>query len=133
MADCIFCKLAKGEMPCYKVYEDDEFFAFLDIAPLNPGHTLVIPKDHHRWVWDVPNLGDYYEVVGRIANALKTAFDTEFVVSLVIGEAVEHAHVWLVPRLPHDGHGSAIDLKNRKDFSDAEFKGFAEKIKAALE
>ena len=133
MGDCIFCKIAKGEMPCYKVYEDDEFFAFLDINPLNPGHTLVIPKDHYRWVWDVPNLGEYYDVVGRIANAQKKAFDTDYIVSLVFGDEVPHAHIWLVPRLPNDGHGAAIDLKRKKDFSDEEFSAFAEKIRSALE
>jgi len=130
--DCIFCKIAAGEIPCYKVYEDENFLAFLDIRPLNPGHTLVIPKKHYRWVWDVPNVGEYYEVTSRLANAIKKAFGTDYVASLVFGEEVPHAHVWLVPRLPGDGHGGAVDLNNIKELSDREMTEAAEKIKQNL-
>lgn len=131
--DCIFCKIVNGEIGSYKVYEDEEFFAFLDIRPLNLGHTLVIPKKHHRWVWDVQNIGAYYEVVGRIANAIKRVFNVDYVVSLVFGEEVSHAHIWLVPRYKNDGHGTAIDLKNIKEISDGDMKKAADKIKGAIE
>lgn len=133
MDDCIFCKIIKGEIPSHKVYEDDDFFAFLDIRPLNPGHTLVIPKKHFRWVWDVANIGDYYKVIGKIANAIKKAFNTDYVVSLVFGEEVSHAHVWLIPRLENDGHGSSIKLDNIKKLSDEEMKEAAENIINALD
>lgn len=132
MVDCIFCKIVKGEIPCHKVYEDKDFFAFLDIRPLNPGHTLVVPKKHIRWVWDVPNIGKYYKVVNKIANAMKKAFNTDYVVSLVFGQEVPHAHVWLVPRLENDGHGGAIKLDNIKALSEEGMKEAAEKIKGAL-
>ena len=132
MENCIFCKIINGEIPSYKVYEDDDFFAFLDIRPLNPGHTLVIPKKHTRWVWDLDNIGEYFEVVGKVANAIRKAFDTEQVVSLVFGEEIDHAHVWLVPRHAGDGHGGAIDLKNIKELSEDEMKEVAEKIKNNL-
>lgn len=132
MDDCIFCKIVKGYVPCHKVYEDKNFFAFLSIAPLNPGHTLVIPKKHFRWVWDIPNIDAYYKVVGKLANAIRKAFNTEWVVSLVVGESVPHAHVWLIPRFENDGHGGAIDLKNVKKLSDDEMKDAAEKIRGAL-
>ena len=69
--NCIFCKIIKGDIPSHKVYEDENYFAFLDIRPLNPGHTLVIPKKHYRWVWDVENIGEYYEITSKIANAIK--------------------------------------------------------------
>jgi len=133
MDDCIFCKIIKGDIPSHKVYEDDDFFAFLDIRPLNPGHTLVIPKKHFRWVWDVSNIGDYYKVVGKIANAIKKAFKTDYVVSLVFGEEVPHAHVWLIPRLENDGHGSSINPDNIKKLSDEEMKEAAENIRRALD
>jgi len=133
MSECIFCKIVANDVPAHVVYENDDFLGFLDISPLNPGHTLVIPKKHVRWVWDVENIGAYYEVVQKIANAQRKAFDTEQVVSLVLGEEVEHAHVWLVPRLAGDGHGGAIDLKLRKELSDEEMKECAEKIKKAIE
>ena len=132
MSDCIFCKIVAGEIPCYKVYEDDIFFAFLDVNPLNPGHTLVIPKKHYRWVWDLPNIDEYYKVVGEIANAIRKAFNTDWVVSLVVGEAVPHAHVWLVPRFENDGHGGIINFKNVKKLSEEEMKGVAEKIKKSI-
>ncbi len=132
MADCIFCKIIKGDIPCHKVYENKDFFAFLDIRPLNPGHTLVIPKKHFRWVWDVPNVEEYYKVVSNVANAMKKAFGTDYVVSMVFGQEVPHAHVWLVPRFENDGHGGAIKLENLKTLTDAEMKEAAEKIRKAL-
>lgn len=132
MLDCVFCKIIKGEIPCHKVYEDENFFAFHDNNPLNPGHTLVIPKKHFRWVWDVPNIDEYYKVVGKLANAIRKAFKTDFVVSLVFGESVPHAHVWLVPRLEDDGHGRVIKLDNVKKLSDEEMKEAAENIRGAL-
>ena len=130
--DCIFCKIVNKEIPAQVVYEDDNFMAFLDVRPLNLGHTLVIPKKHYRWVWDVDNVGEYYEVVAKIARAMKKVLNTEYVVSLVFGEEVPHAHVWLVPRYDDDGHGGAIDLDNIKDISEEEMNVVTEKIKKAL-
>ena len=128
MNDCIFCKIIKGEIPSYKVYEDENFLAFLDIRPLNPGHTLVIPKEHLRWVWDIENIGEYYKVVKKIANAIKKVHGTDYVISLVFGEEVDHAHTWLIPRFKDDGHGGAIDLKNIKKIPEEEMKNIAESI-----
>ena len=130
--DCIFCKIAKGEIPSNKVYEDDNFLSFHDIRPMNKGHVLVIPKEHYRWVWDIPNIGEMYEVVRKIANAQKKAFATDYVVSLVFGEEVPHAHVWLVPRFEGDGHGGSIDMKNVKQLTNEEIQDATEKIKNAL-
>ncbi len=97
MENCIFCKIVKGELPCYKVYEDENFLAFLDINPESPGHTLVVPKTHHRWVWDVPNAGEYFEVAQKIAKAQMKAFETDWIISKIVGEEVPHAHIWLIP------------------------------------
>lgn len=134
METCIFCKIAKGEIPSYKVYEDQDFLAFLDITPRNPGHTLVITKKHFRWVWDVDDRTTEKQgtVVKKIANALKKAFGTEFVVSFTIGEEVHHAHIHIVPRHTGDGHGSLIDLKNIKHIPKEEMQQIAEKIKREL-
>ena len=133
MEDCVFCKIVKGEIPSYKVYEDEKFIAFLDIKPRNPGHTLVIPKEHFRWVWDVPYLGEYFEVVGKIANAIRKAMTTQWVVALVIGEEVPHAHIWLIPRFKNDGHGGSIELSNIKEISKEEMEKIAQKIKEEIE
>jgi histidine triad (HIT) family protein len=97
MDDCVFCKIVKGEIPSYKVYEDDEFLAFLDIHPQAPGHTQVIPKEHHRWVWDVPQFARYCEIVQKIAKAERAAFGTEWIISKTVGDEVPHAHVWVFP------------------------------------
>lgn len=97
MENCVFCKIVKGGIPCHKVYEDSDFLAFLDINPLSPGHTLIIPKTHYRWVWDVPNAGTYFEVAKKVALAQKKTFDTDFVLSKIIGEEVHHAHIWVYP------------------------------------
>ncbi|MBT3297923.1 HIT family protein [archaeon] len=127
---CIFCKIIKGEIPCYKVYEDDQFFAFLDIRPTNKGHCLVVPKNHYRWVWDVNE--DYSKIVNKIANAQKKAFETSWVVSFVMGEEVPHAHIHLVPRFENDGHGPLINLESVKEFSKEEMQEFATRIKNFL-
>jgi len=133
MDDCIFCKIVKGEIPCHKVYEDDSFLAFLDIKPMNLGHVLVIPKEHARWVWDVEAVGAYFEVVKKIANAQKKAFNTDYVVSSVMGQEAPHAHVHLIPRFAGDGHGEGVDLGNTKAFSKEEMLEIAGKIAKELE
>lgn len=131
--ECIFCKIAKGEIPHHKIYEDKDFMAFLDIRPLNPGHTLVIPKQHYRWVWDVPNIGKYYEAAQKIVKVIKEEMNTDYVVSMVFGEGVPHAHVWLVPRFQNDGHGEAINLINIKQISKEDMEKIAKILSSKLQ
>lgn len=97
MPDCVFCKIVAGEIPSHKIYEDADFLAFLDIRPLSPGHALVIPKKHHRWVWDVLEAGPYFEVARKVALAQQKAFGTEAIHSKIVGEEVPHAHIWVYP------------------------------------
>jgi histidine triad (HIT) family protein len=130
MADCIFCKIVKGEIPSYKVYEDKNFFAFLDIAPLNPGHTLVISKNHYRWTWDVPNFGEYWEVAKRVAKATMEALNAPMVEFLTHGAEVHHAHIWVVP--VYKGEKGFINESERKQFSDQQLKEFSQKIKKSI-
>lgn len=111
MENCIFCKIVASEIPCHKVYEDADFLAFLDIRPISAGHTLVIPKQHHRWVWDVPNAGAYFEVAKKIALAQKRAFNTDEVFSKIVGEEVAHAHIWIYQN-PEKSAGDAKDFEN---------------------
>jgi histidine triad (HIT) family protein len=132
MNECIFCKIINEEIPSKKVYEDDDFLAFLDIRPLNPGHTLVIPKKHYRWVWDVENIGRYYEVVKLIANAMQRAFEPDLVASLVLGDEVPHAHIWLVPRYRDDGHTPGLNLNNVKELSEEQMNQALDKLRAEL-
>ncbi len=134
MASCIFCRIVQKEIPAYAVYEDNHFLAFLDVRPKNPGHTMIIPKNHYRWVWDVPDqeLGSYYRVVKKVANAIKKAHQTELVVSIVLGDEVPHAHIHLVPRFPGDGHGVLLDMSLNRTIAPEEMKQIAESIKSFL-
>jgi histidine triad (HIT) family protein len=118
-ASCIFCKIVRGEVPAAKVYEDDAFLAFLDIHPQSPGHAQVIPKTHYRWIWDIPNIGEYFEVVRKVARAEQKAFDTDWILSKSVGDEVSHAHIWVFPN--DKVKGDKVD-----------FTGNAEKIRAAL-
>ena len=128
MNDCVFCEIAKGKIPCNKIYEDKEFLAFLDIRPLNKGHTLVIPKKHYRWTWDVKNFGDYFEFVKKVEKGIEKALNPLRVLVLVFGDEVQHAHVHLVPRFENDGHSATITLGKFKNISKAEMNEIAEEI-----
>ena len=132
VTDCVFCKISNNKTHAHKVFENKNFLAFLDIRPLNPGHTIVITKKHYRWVWDVPDVGEYFEVCRKIANVLRKIFKTDWIVSIILGEAVPHAHIHLVPRFPNDGHGFAINFESIKSIYDNELKKLAEKIKKKL-
>lgn len=98
MEDCIFCNIVAGKIPSYKVYEDGDFIAFLDVFPREKGHVLVIPKQHHRWVIDVPNFGTYWETARKIAQAAKKAMNADFISFLTHGLDVPHAHIHILPR-----------------------------------
>lgn len=96
--DCIFCKIVRGEASCFKIYEDENFLGFLDIFPRVRGHSLLIPKKHYRWVWDVPDFGCYWEAAKKVSLALKKITGCESVNFLTLGEEVPHAHIWILPR-----------------------------------
>jgi histidine triad (HIT) family protein len=118
MTSCIFCNIVRGEVPSMTVYEDKEHLAFLDIRPQSPGHTLVVPKKHARWVWDVPNAGAYFEVARTIARAMQKTFCEE-VHARIMGEDVPHAHIWLYPA-PGRATGDPRDFEaNAKRIRDA--------------
>jgi histidine triad (HIT) family protein len=99
MADTIFTKIIKGEIPCDKVYEDDLVLAFLDIHPVQPGHTLIIPKKQIEFVWDLP-LEDYRALMDatlKLARRLREVLGTQYVGERISGDEVPHAHVHLIP------------------------------------
>lgn len=132
MQECAFCRIVKTELPAYRVYEDESFVAFLDVRPLNPGHTLVIPKKHYRWVWDIPEVGKYFEIVRHIAKGLQRTMKTEWIVSDIAGVGVAHAHIHLVPRFLGDGHGEFVNLQNVKDLPPERMRTIAENIRGLL-
>ena len=127
--NCIFCKIAKGEIPCNKIYEDNEYVAFLDINPLNKGHALVIPKKHFRWVYDVEDQGKYWTVAQKMTKKLLEKMHASYVMFVTLGEEVHHAHIHVIPRYENDGHVGFPDFKNKKSISAEEMNQIAEKIR----
>lgn len=95
----IFSRIIAGEIPCYKVAENDEFFAFLDINPVNWGHTLVVPKREEDYIFDISDdeLGRMMVFTKQVAEAIKKAVPCRKVGMAVIGLEVPHAHIHLVP------------------------------------
>lgn len=95
----IFSKIIAGEIPCYKIAEDDKYFAFLDISPLKKGHTLIIPKQEIDYLFDIDNetLAGMMIFAKKVAAALKKAIPCTRVGMLVLGMEVPHAHIHLIP------------------------------------
>jgi histidine triad (HIT) family protein len=99
MKDSIFTKIIRGEIPAHKIYEDETTLAFLDIHPVHPGHTLVIPKKQIEFVWDLPE-EDYRAVMAsakKVALRLREVLGTRYVGERIVGVDVPHAHVQLIP------------------------------------
>ena len=99
MEASIFTKIINGEIPSYKVYEDEKTFAFLDIHPLTEGHVLVVPKQQAEFIWDLDTV-EYQalmETVQKVGKHLREVMDAPFVGVEVIGVDVPHAHVHVVP------------------------------------
>jgi histidine triad (HIT) family protein len=112
MSDCIFCKIVAGEIPCTKVFEDDQCLAFMDINPISAGHTLLIPKKHYELITEMPadeaaHLGRHLPAMARaVRDAMKaTALNILQNNGRVAGQAVGHMHIHFIPRWADDGLG----------------------------
>ena len=110
MDECIFCKIVKGEIPCEKIYEDEEFIAFLDVNPVGEGHTLVIPREHFENIFETPDeiAGQINLVCKKVANLLRKKFNVDAVnIIHASGKAAQqsvfHIHYHVVPRRENDG------------------------------
>jgi histidine triad (HIT) family protein len=123
----IFSKIINGEIPSYKVAENEEFFAFLDINPLKAGHTLVVPKKETDYIFDLEDvsLSAMMLFSKKIASAIKSAFPCNRIAVVILGLEVPHAHIHLIPMDTMED----INFKNKKlKFSPEEFKAIADKI-----
>jgi histidine triad (HIT) family protein len=123
----IFTKIINGEIPCYKIAEDERYFAFLDINPLRAGHTLVVPKEETDYLFDLEDdqLAGLILFSKKVAEAIRTAIPCNRIGVAVLGLEVPHAHIHLVPMDSMDD----VNFKNPKlKFSPDEFKGIALKI-----
>lgn len=104
MDNCIFCKIVAGEIPSYKVYEDEQCIAFLDIHPVTLGHTLIVPKSHFQWLQDTPDdvLSHVFIVSKSLINKIKERIGADYVQLSVVGKDVPHFHIHLIPRVMSD-------------------------------
>lgn len=135
MTDCIFCKIIRGELPSYKVYEDEKTIAFLDIKPVNEGHTLVVPKNHSQNIFDIAasDWAAVADTVRKVALAVEKGLNADGV-NLAMnnrehaGQVVPHPHVHVIPRFKGDG----LKLMPQRNYKEGEAESSAEKIRSAL-
>lgn len=132
MEDTIFTKIIKGAIPCYKIAENDKFFAFLDISPIAKGHTLVVTKLQNDYIFDLPDdlLGEMMVFAKKVAAGIKKAIPCNRIGVAVIGIDVPHNHIHLVPI---NGVGDLNFKAERVKLSDEEFASIAQKISNAIE
>ena len=105
---CTFCEISRGELDAHFAYQDDRFVAFLDFRPIFPGHTLLIPRDHHETLVDLPDelVGPFFKLGQRLARAIPAAVDatgTFVAMNNIVSQSVPHLHLHVVPRRPKDG------------------------------
>lgn len=131
--DCLFCKIVRGEIPCTKVYEDESHLAFLDINPVNLGHTLIVPKAHSRNMFDAPDetLASLIKTGKRIAQAVKEGVTADGINIAInnekaAGQIIFHLHMHIIPRTDDDGFRH---WKGQRRYKQGEEAEIAEKIK----
>lgn len=134
--DCLFCKIVSGEIPSARVYEDARAVAFLDIQPNNPGHTLLVPKDHARNILDIKEetLCGIMPALKKLSRAIKNAVSADGLNIAMnnepaAGQIVFHAHIHIIPRFSNDGHRH---FEKRPYKSAQEMNEVAQKIRALL-
>ncbi len=126
----IFTKIVNGEIPCYKIAEDERFFAFLDINPVQKGHTLVIPKVEEDYIFrlDDETVGDLMVFAKKVALAIEEVVPCKRISVAVMGLEVPHTHIHLIP-IQNEGD---LNFANKKSFSQEEMISIAEQISAKV-
>lgn len=135
MNNCIFCKIVKGEIPSSKVYEDETSLAFLDIAPVNIGHTLVIPKEHFENILETPEdiMAHTMKIVKKVSHGLEVLKPDGININMnnksAAGQIVFHSHIHIIPRYNGDGFGM---WHGKRPYKEGEKDEVAKKISQAL-
>ncbi len=136
MPDCIFCKIIKGKISCSKIYEDEKILAFLDISPINPGHTLVIPKNHSQNLVQTSDedLSAAIMVMKKIVPAILKAVGAEAFNVItnngeISGQTVGHTHFHIMPRFKGDGYKLWVG----KTYQEGEMERIASRIQKELQ
>ena len=133
--DCLFCRIATGEAEAAIVLDEPQAVAFLDIRPLFKGHTLLIPREHHETLPDLPagQVTNYFSSAQRLATAVKEAMDatgTFVAMNNIVSQSVPHLHTHIVPRNPKDGLRGFFWPRTK--YEGDEMEQAAEKVRAAL-
>jgi len=135
--ECLFCKIAKGEIPSAKIYEDENVFAFLDISPVAIGHALIVPKKHSITILDADDstLNSIAKAIQNISRALMKALGADGINTVIntgraAGQLIPHTHAHLIPRFRNDGQ-HLFNWKMGK-YKEGMATQIAEKIKKAL-
>ncbi len=138
MEECVFCKIINGELPSFKIYEDEKTFAFEDINPISQGHTLIIPKRHVENLWEIPeeDLAAVHFASKKIIRAIKDALNPAGVACLQlngrgVNQVVMHYHLHLIPRAS-DKPQLPVSSWELKPGDMKEIQQIAEKIAAAI-
>lgn len=128
--DCIFCKIAKGEIPHNRVYEDKNSVAFLDASPVEKGHILIIPKKHSTWMQETDDeiLSNIFKLAKKIMLAMKIVLGCDYIQVSVVGKDVPHFHVHLIPR----HFGDNLRESSIKKYETGEEKEIVQKFISAL-
>ncbi|MBU1976181.1 MAG: HIT family protein [Nanoarchaeota archaeon] len=134
--DCIFCKIIRGEIPCAKIFEDENTLAFLSIGPISKGHTLVIPKKHAEVYMDLDDesINDLATTLKKVATMVKKGTGADGLnlglnVHEAAGQVVPHVHFHVIPRINGDG----LSTWPGGTYEDGEIEEWTKKIKGALE
>jgi len=129
-ANCPFCKIVAGKLSTFKLWEDKNFLAFLDHKPISPGHTLIIPKQHYPYLFDLPDkrYGEIMSVSKKLAAPIRSAMGSKRIGVLVEGFGVDHSHVHLVPI----NGSNELTRKGVTGVTDEEFKRVSDLIKSAI-
>ncbi len=141
MEDCIFCKIINGEIPSYKIYEDEVVYAFLDITQVTPGHTLVVPKKHAKDIfeYDEELASQVFARIPEIARALEKAYPDMQGLNIINNnrevayQSVFHSHIHLIPRFsPHDDF--SMHFGNHQDqYNPTLMEAIAKRIRESFE
>ncbi|CAI3303867.1 HIT family protein [Enterococcus cecorum] len=141
MEDCIFCKIINGEIPSYKIYEDEVVYAFLDITQVTPGHTLVVPKKHAKDIfeYDEELASQVFARIPKIARALEKAYPDMQGLNIINNnrevayQSVFHSHIHLIPRFsPHDDF--SMHFGNHQDqYNPTLMEAIAKRIRESFE
>jgi len=138
LEDCIFCKIIKGQETAIVVYEDKSSIAFLDKHPLNPGHTLVVPRKHYAFMHEMPEeeVGELFVSVAKVMKGVRNASKAD---GINIGQSngraasqeVFHIHVHIIPRFSHDSQGG-LSFPERKNMAHGDKETIGDQIRKAI-